>query len=112
MQDVRGVLLSVKRLSISHSHRENRTMRKINLDIDALKVESFETAVRGAEKSGTVRAREYTVDWDCRTAYTGRRDCLGCQVSGAATCVLCPAPYTNTCVDCSYTNGNGAYCAW
>jgi len=92
-------------------------MRKINLDIDALKVESFETAMRGAEKPGTVHARGYTVDGDtvgsqCRTAFTGRQDCLGCQVSGAATCVVCPAPYTNTCVDCSYTNGGGAYCAW
>ncbi len=87
-------------------------MRKISLDIDALKVESFETAMRGAKEPGTVRAREYTVDWDCRTAWTGRQDCIGCQVSGAASCVQCPAPYTNTCVDCSYTNGNGAYCAW
>jgi hypothetical protein len=47
-------------------------MRKISLDVDALKVESFETAERGAEERGTVRAnftRYYEVT--CRATYCG-----------------------------------------
>jgi len=38
-------------------------MRKINLDVDTLKVESFETAERGAEERGTVRGY-FTRDWE------------------------------------------------
>ena len=85
-------------------------MRKITLDVEDLQVESFATdAAEG--KQGTVEGREFTVGIQCQTANTGRADCPGCQVSGAATCVWCQ-PDTGTCQDCSWTNGDGAQCYW
>jgi hypothetical protein len=38
-------------------------MRKISLDVDALKVESFDTEKRGAEERGTVRGY-FTREWE------------------------------------------------
>jgi hypothetical protein len=85
-------------------------MAKIKLNLDQLQVESFGTDATG-EQRGTVHGREFTVEWDCRTAQTGNPDCPGCQVSGVASCVWCQ-PDTGTCQDCSWTNGDGAQCYW
>jgi hypothetical protein len=73
-------------------------MRKISLDVDALKVESFETAERGMEERGTVRAhydRSYP-NWGCQVTWNG----YGCEsVSGENACI-CSTAGENTCDVC------------
>jgi len=85
-------------------------MRKIKLGIEELRVESFATDDVGTG-NGTVHGREFTVGPGCRTAQTGSPACPGCQVSGNASCVWCQGD-TETCQDCSWTNGDGAECYW
>lgn len=83
-------------------------MRKLTLNPEDLKVETFATAREGARASGTVQGHWLPLDtlMDCRTAQAG------CEPSGNATCVYCPGD-SITCVDCSYTNGDGRQlCAW
>jgi hypothetical protein len=91
-------------------------MRKVKLELEQLQVESFATNVAGAAK-GTVRGQqytdamygcEYTVGQRCATVDPGA---WGCQNSGAASCVWCPAD-SQSCQDCSWTNGDGAMCYW
>jgi hypothetical protein len=48
-------------------------MRKISLDVDALKVESFDTAERGVEKRGTVRGHN-SVYSNCAAECESRSD--------------------------------------
>jgi hypothetical protein len=71
-------------------------MRKISLDVDALKVESFDTEKRGTEERGTVRAhydRSYP-DWNCPVTWNN----YGCEsVSGENACI-CP---NNSDLDCA-----------
>ena len=52
-------------------------MRKISLDMDALRVESFDTAERGTDERGTVRAY-FTRKWEasCYESCTNIADCL------------------------------------
>jgi hypothetical protein len=50
-------------------------MRKISLDVDALKVESFDTAERGAEKRGTVRANATGIRTHCDDCLSGPYPC-------------------------------------
>lgn len=86
-------------------------MRKFKLDLESLTVESFAPEAAAGPHEGTVHGHAHTLDAECTvTAYSGRPDCVGCQVSGNATCVLCPGD-TETCMECSYTNGE-AFCAW
>jgi hypothetical protein len=94
-------------------------MRKVKLELEQLQVESFATDVAGAAK-GTVRGlqyyteglectvQEYTVGQRCATVQPGA---WGCENSGAASCVWCPAD-SQSCQDCSWTNGDGAMCYW
>jgi hypothetical protein len=64
-------------------------MRKISLDVDALKVESFDTEKPGTEERGTVRAhydRSYP-NWDCPFTWGN----YGCRsVSGEVVCECAP----------------------
>jgi hypothetical protein len=83
-------------------------MRKIRLELEDLAVESFATDAADG-RTGTVRGNDLSIQ--CATQYTGQPDCPGCQVSGAATCVYCQAD-TETCQNCSWTNGDGAECYW
>jgi hypothetical protein len=47
-------------------------MRKISLDVDALKVESFDTSATGVEERGTVRGYFTRGYWaTCRETYCG-----------------------------------------
>ncbi|HSU13261.1 hypothetical protein [Longimicrobium sp.] len=82
-------------------------MRKIRLDVENLQVESFATD-HASGKAGTVHGREYTVGRECPTMEPGA---WGCQNSGVASCVWCPRE-TETCQDCSWTDGDGAECYW
>jgi hypothetical protein len=41
-------------------------MRKLKLNLEALRVDTFDTAAR-REGRGTVRAAEHTYGWDCET---------------------------------------------
>ncbi|MBB4635215.1 hypothetical protein FHS01_001225 [Longimicrobium terrae] len=82
-------------------------MRKIKLKLEQLEVEAFATDAAGPA-NGTVHGREYTVGQDCATVQPGRG---GCENSGVASCAWCPAD-TQTCQDCSWTNGDGAICYW
>ena len=52
-------------------------MRKISLDMDALKVESFDTVERSMEKRGTVRGY-FTRDWEesCANSCSGPVACI------------------------------------
>jgi len=52
-------------------------MRKISLDVDTLKVESFDTAKRGPEARGTVRGH-FTRQWEqsCQESCSGDAACL------------------------------------
>ncbi|HEV7590524.1 MAG TPA: hypothetical protein VGO40_20615 [Longimicrobium sp.] len=85
-------------------------MRKIRLAVEDLRVESFATDAAEASR-GTVYGREFTAGLECRTAQSGLPDCPGCQNSGVASCVWCQRD-TETCLDCSWTNGDGAECYW
>jgi hypothetical protein len=82
-------------------------MRKIRLELEELLVESFATDSAGAGK-GTIHAREFTVGRECATVDPGM---WGCENSGVASCAWCQRD-TETCQDCSWTNGNGAECYW
>jgi hypothetical protein len=68
-------------------------MRKVRLDMDALKVESFATAERGADKRGTVRGHS-SPDFTCWQ--TCDRICP--SISGPAPC------------DCAPESADGASC--
>ncbi|HET7233215.1 MAG TPA: hypothetical protein VFJ16_24605 [Longimicrobium sp.] len=90
---------------------------KVRLVIDDLAVETFSAGGNGFE-NGTVRGQEASyiqcqTGWgaQCLTAATGNPDCPGCQVSGVASCVWCPAD-TQTCADCSYTGDGPDLCYW
>ena len=50
-------------------------MRKIGLDVDALEVESFDTAARGAEERGTVRANATGLRTHCDDCLSGPYPC-------------------------------------
>jgi hypothetical protein len=52
-------------------------MRKISLDVDALKVESFDTSATGVEERGTVRGY-YTRVWEasCAKSCSGPVACI------------------------------------
>ena len=50
-------------------------MRKIRLDVDALKVESFETAKRDGADRGTVRANATGVQTHCDHCLSGPYPC-------------------------------------
>jgi len=82
-------------------------MRKIRLEAEDLKVESF-TTNSAAAREGTVHGREFTVGQECATVDPG---VWRCQNSGVASCAWCQRE-TETCQDCSWTNGNGAECYW
>jgi hypothetical protein len=77
-------------------------MRKIKLKLEQLQVDSFATDV------AAVHGREYTDGQQCATVHPGE---WGCENSGVASCVWCPAD-TQTCQDCSWTVGDGAMCYW
>jgi hypothetical protein len=64
-------------------------MRKINLDVDTLKVESFDTAERGAEKRGTVRGNALTQywEWTCQGESRDWEDSCGRSCSGPVDCI-------------------------
>jgi hypothetical protein len=63
-------------------------MDKIRIDVDALEVESFATAERGAKERGTVRGHDYSYpNWDCPFSWGN----LGCQsISGEVVCECAP----------------------
>jgi hypothetical protein len=85
-------------------------MRSVKLKLEQLQVDSFATDVAGATTKGTVRGYQdgYTVGEKCATVDPGA---WGCENSGVASCVLCPAE-SQSCQDCSWTVGNGAMCHW
>lgn len=72
-------------------------MRKIRLDIDDLKVESFDTA-KGEKQTGTVHGHEYS-EWEgCGPISDGVSACATCDEG-------CPQD-TSTCfASCRMTNG-------
>jgi hypothetical protein len=82
-------------------------MRKLTLDVDALAVESFETA-RGAAGAGTVQGRAAGVIqnpqpntseiWSCNGT------CITC--TDCNTCISCPG----TCFDVSCASCGGETC--
>jgi len=76
-------------------------MRKISLDVDALKVESFATAERGAEKRGTVRANASALQTRCGACPSGPGPC---EASYAVTdgVAVCPCDGTTNCTDTAY----------
>lgn len=82
-------------------------MRKIKLKLEQLRIESFATDAADGTK-GTVHGREYTDGQQCATVHHGE---WGCENSGVASCVWCPAE-TQTCQDCSWTIGDGVMCYW
>ncbi|HEX8691074.1 MAG TPA: hypothetical protein VF746_01430 [Longimicrobium sp.] len=84
-------------------------MKKLRLDLDALVVESFDTA-RGAERGGTVRANEQEYCPYCCC-------CPCCCTCCNTCCATCPATCQNTCDDatclsCEYTCQNEYTCAY
>ncbi|HEU4457210.1 MAG TPA: hypothetical protein VFR81_29340 [Longimicrobium sp.] len=66
-------------------------MRKISLDVDALKVESFDTEKRGLEERGTVRGY-FTRQWEqsCYESCTNIADCLCLSEIGGCESATCP----------------------
>jgi hypothetical protein len=70
-------------------------MRKLNLDVDQIAVESFAT-VHAAPAGGTVRGMDsVTVDQD--TCVTCGASCATC---GGTCPASCPASCVNTCATC------------
>jgi len=62
-------------------------MRKISLDVDALEVESFATAERGAEKRGTVHGHSFPLSClRTRNDPTCDEYCYPQTVEGEYTC--------------------------
>jgi hypothetical protein len=61
---------------------QENAMGKLKLDLDALRVESFDTAAR-AEERGTVRGAEHTFDSGCETF---EHPWCGYQTNEYATC--------------------------
>jgi hypothetical protein len=67
-------------------------MRKISLDVDALKVESFDTEKRGVDERGTVRGY-FTRQWEqsCYMSCTNIADCFCTSELGPTACPqVCP----------------------
>jgi hypothetical protein len=85
-------------------------MRKTRLSLEQLHVESFATDVAD-DNMGTVHGHEFTAKFECPTVWTGQANCLRCQNSGVASCVWCPGD-TDTCENCSWTDGDGFACYW
>ncbi|HEY0014706.1 MAG TPA: pinensin family lanthipeptide [Longimicrobium sp.] len=93
-------------------------MHKVKLELEQLQVESFATDAAGAAR-GTVRGLQYTAGYECTEQnYTVGRQCAtvqpgvwGCENTGVASCAWCQAD-SQTCQDCSWTNGDGAMCYW
>jgi len=70
-------------------------MRKLKLDVDALKVEEFSTTDDGAEDRGTVRGHydDSYPNWNCPVTWNN----YGCHsISGQAACICLP---NNTDID-------------
>jgi len=74
-------------------------MRKISLEVDVLKVESFETAERGAEERGTVHANVTNALTQCERCPSGPYPCelSYARTNGFAVCQC--AEGTGLCVD-------------
>jgi hypothetical protein len=56
------------------------TMKKLQLDLDRLAVESFETVRASDARAGTVQAREYTTPCECTICKTCETCDLSCMV--------------------------------
>jgi hypothetical protein len=77
-------------------------VKKLSLSIDALRVESFQTAGRQRAR-GTVRGNEYSYENDC--SWTG---CVVTDAAGGCTVYWCgPEQSENTCLN---TCGDGDNC--
>ncbi len=74
-------------------------MEKIRLDVDALRVQSFETAESGAEARGTVRANQSGYHTRCDDCLSGPYPCEGsyAMTDGVAVCQC--ADGTGLCTD-------------
>jgi hypothetical protein len=72
-------------------------MRKLNLHLDAIVVDSFPTTELGPAPRGTVRGLDNTVDQDsCATCGATCATCpatcvASCPATCAASCLTCPA---------------------
>ncbi|HEV7589050.1 MAG TPA: hypothetical protein VGO40_13110 [Longimicrobium sp.] len=91
-------------------------MRKLRLDLDALAVESFDTAVRGAGR-GTVAANRFEADLVPIGPKASRSDCADCYYTLPATCMscgedVCTMASRTDCPSCANScNGCGPTCA-
>jgi hypothetical protein len=74
-------------------------VRKISLDVDALEVESFDTAERGAEERGTVHANATNAQTQCARCPSGPYPCEQsyAMTDGIAVCQC--AEGTGLCTD-------------
>jgi len=74
-------------------------MRKISLDVDALEVESFDTAARGADDRGTVRANATGVQTHCDQCLSGPFPCERSYAMSDGVAVCQCADGTGFCTD-------------
>lgn len=78
-------------------------MKKLHLDLVELHVESFEPAPDAGERSGTINAREFTLQ-TCNLQYTCARTCdlnqLSCNNQNTCYGPGCPASLYPTCYPC------------
>jgi len=77
-------------------------MKKLMLEMDALKVESFATGA-GRNPDGTVRGHGVTVEWEREDAVTVPRETV--------SQVTCPAGCSDGCTSYSCASGGPVCCA-
>ena len=93
-----GAGVGVDRLN--RSSQKERTMAKLRLDLDALEVESFDTADHGVGQ-GTVAANQIEID-----PVRSRSNCADCYYTIIATCMSCGEP---VCTIASYSECPSCY---
>ncbi|HEX8690947.1 MAG TPA: hypothetical protein VF746_00795 [Longimicrobium sp.] len=66
-------------------------MKKLRLELDALRVESFDTAAAGAERRGTVHGNAQDVFAEAFGPASNEATCLTCRVP-TDPCICDPIP--------------------
>jgi hypothetical protein len=84
-------------------------MRKLKLDVDSIRVDSFEASPESGLRTGTVRANDATLAFGCTDAdpCTGQDSCAGGESCAVTACLTCLCPHTGpqpSCQPCSWDN--------
>jgi hypothetical protein len=81
-------------------------MRKLKLDVHALRVESFEPVAESLARPGTVRGNVATPDCSEANECSGHDTCLG-ESCAVTACLTCLCPHTGPQPSCDPCSWNG-----